>query len=466
MAGPKSGTWPALLAALLPWCLAATPNSCVHVPRREVLQGSSVAVPCSGADGLDGHHIRWYKDGQAVLLAAAPRSGRAVNGSSLHLTHLSLADSGCYQCSWKEGRWSSYAIRVIGPMSPPVLSDLQGNVLGPKLGSLVQGEPLELLCSPPQGFPAARLRWGATPSAKLISSGPGLLLRIDALERRHQGAKLRCTASQPVAGGASTSVTLDIFMAPEQVLLIRRGPLVAGVSAELECVAWGSRPEASLQWMLAGRPLTSAFTHWDGRNVSTATVTIRPTPADHGRRLVCAAANPKTPSVPPVQAERRLDVHYPPEVHLETCHAASAWACLHCRVDANPAPLRLSWTRDGELLRGIAPLSSVLRWRQKPGRLEHYVCMAENALGAGSSRPVGLVLLEKQGKTTLPVGLAASLLFLLALLLFLVAVLCTVAWWKRRRVLPHTSDQGPGRLHADTPWTEGNATPADFQKPV
>ncbi|KAH9378452.1 hypothetical protein HPB48_023144 [Haemaphysalis longicornis] len=192
---------------------------------------------------------------------------------------------------------------------------------------------------------------------------------------------------------------MGVAVAPEQVLLIRRGPLVAGVSAELECVAWGSRPEASLQWMLAGRPLTSAFTHWDGRNVSTATVTIRPTPADHGRRLVCAAANPKTPSVPPVQAERRLDVHYPPEVHLETCHAASAWACLHCRVDANPAPAaavldpgRASCSEESR------QLSSVLRWRQKPGRLEHYVCMAENALGAGSSRPVGLVLLEKQGK--------------------------------------------------------------------
>ncbi|KAL3212269.1 hypothetical protein MRX96_036031 [Rhipicephalus microplus] len=67
------------------------------------------------------------------------------------------------------------------------------------------------------------------------------------------------------------------------------------------------------------------------------------------------------------------------------------------------------------------PLSAVLRWRQRQGRLEHYACAAENPLGAGSSRPVGLILLEKQ-----------ALLLLLALLLFLVAFFCILAWNRRR----------------------------------
>ncbi|XP_075721441.1 cell adhesion molecule 4-like [Rhipicephalus microplus] len=244
--------------------------------------------------------------------------------------------------------------------------------------------------------------------------------------------KLRCTASRPVAGAASVAVTLDVFLAPVQALLVRRGPLVAGVTAELECVAWGSRPEPTLRWTLGGRPMASAFSHWDGRNVSTATVTLRPAPADHGRRLICAASNPKTPAIPSVQDSRRLDVHYPPEMQLETCSAAAGWACLHCRVAANPPPLRLTWTRDGEAMRDVPPLSAVLRWRQRQGRLEHYACAAENPLGAGSSRPVGLILLEKQGKATMSTPLAAALLLLLALLLLFVAFFCILAWNRRR----------------------------------
>ncbi|XP_037499318.1 nephrin-like [Rhipicephalus sanguineus] len=327
-------------------------------------------------------------------------------------------------------------------MTPPEITDSDGIAVGSKLGSLVQSEALELFCTPPQEFPSARIRWqlqdqwgpssSSAAGTTVLVSGTGSLLRIEALDRRHHGLKLRCTASRPVAGAASAAVTLDVFLAPVQALLVRRGPLVAGVTAELECVAWGSRPEPTLHWTLGGRPMASAFSHWDGRNVSTATVTLRPAPADHGRRLVCTASNPRTPAVPPVQDSRRLDVHYPPEVQLETCNAATGWACLRCRVDANPPPLRLTWTRDGEPMRDVPPLSAVLRWRQKQGRLEHYACAAENPLGAASSRPVGLILLEKHGKATMSTALTAALLLLLALVLLLVAFLCILAWNRRR----------------------------------
>ncbi|KAL3212270.1 hypothetical protein MRX96_036032 [Rhipicephalus microplus] len=204
-------------------------------------------------------------------------------------------------------------------MTPPEITDSDGNAVGSKLGNLVQSEALELFCSPPQEFPSARIRWqlqdqwgpssSAAAGTTVLVSATGSLLRIEALDRRHHGMKLRCTASRPVAGAASAAVTLDVFLAPVQALLVRRGPLVAGVTAELECVAWGSRPEPTLRWTLGGRPMASAFSHWDGRNVSTATVTLRPAPADHGRRLVCAATNPKTPAIPSVQDSRRLDVH-------------------------------------------------------------------------------------------------------------------------------------------------------------
>ncbi|KAL1472102.1 hypothetical protein MTO96_039535 [Rhipicephalus appendiculatus] len=67
--------WPALLVLVYPWCLqitagkspqlsfqaAAPPATCLHVPRREVLQGSSVSVPCASGDHDSGGQIRWYK---------------------------------------------------------------------------------------------------------------------------------------------------------------------------------------------------------------------------------------------------------------------------------------------------------------------------------------------------------------------------------------------------------------------
>ncbi|KAH7940747.1 hypothetical protein HPB49_005130 [Dermacentor silvarum] len=289
--------WPALLVVVYPWCLlvtagqshglsfqaAAPPATCLHVPRREVLQGSSVSVPCAGADHDNGGQIRWYKEGKPVL--PVQQGPLAINGSSLRLTQLGSADSGCYQCLRDNGRWSSYALEVIA-------------------------------------FPSARIRWqlqdqwgpasSAAAGTTVLLSGTGSLLRVEALDRRHHGMKIRCTASRPVAGAASAAVTLDIYPGPTSRRAYktkRRGPLVAGVPAELECVAWGSRPEPTLRWTLGGRPLASAFSHWDGRNVSTATVTLRPAPADNGRRLVCAASNARTPAIPPVQDSRRLDVH-------------------------------------------------------------------------------------------------------------------------------------------------------------
>ncbi|KAK8785191.1 hypothetical protein V5799_008443 [Amblyomma americanum] len=131
----------------------------------------------------------------------------------------------------------------------------------------------------------------------------------------------RLLSEAPSSPSAHCLSSSGVAVAPVQALLVRRGPLVAGVTAELECVAWGSRPEASLRWSLGGRPLASAFTHWDGRNVSTATVTLRPAPADHGRRLVCAASNPRTPAIPAVQDSRRLDVH-------SVIVAAMAWKSI------------------------------------------------------------------------------------------------------------------------------------------
>ncbi|CAN7943362.1 unnamed protein product, partial [Ixodes hexagonus] len=131
-------------------------------------------------------------------------------------------------------------------MVAPVITDEAGSLVGPELGPLVEGDSLTLLCLPPQVAPV-----GAT--------------------------------------------------------LVRRGPLVAGVTAELECVTWGSRPEALVSWTLDDVSLPTAFVHWDG-NVSTATVSLVPTANHDGQRLACSAANPRAQTLPPVQDSRVLDV--------------------------------------------------------------------------------------------------------------------------------------------------------------
>lgn len=103
--------------------------------------------------------------------------------------------------------------------------------------------------------------------------------------------------------GASDPVPVS----PVKAVLLRRGPLMAGVTAELECVAWGARPQAEIRWSLGGRPMPSAFVHWDG-NVSTATVSLLPRSAHNGQKLVCSASNPDIPDASPVQDSRLLDV--------------------------------------------------------------------------------------------------------------------------------------------------------------
>ncbi|XP_042144545.1 B-cell receptor CD22 [Ixodes scapularis] len=246
-------------------------------------------------------------------------------------------------------------------------------------------------------FSGALLRWRPDPRrlhGTSLSDGRALL-HIAALGRRHQGLVLLCTANHPVAGTASASVTLDMLLAPVGATLVRRGPLVAGVSAELECVTWGSRPEALVNWTLGGVSLPTAFVHWDG-NVSTATVSLLPTAGHDGLRLTCSAANPRAPTLPAVQDSRVLDVRYPPKARLEPCPAASTWSCLRCAAVSNPEPSEFTWFRDGIRIQGQA--SAVLRHRQRPSRIERFQCEARNVLGTGRSEQLALLLLERTGE--------------------------------------------------------------------
>ncbi|KAG0415513.1 hypothetical protein HPB47_007322 [Ixodes persulcatus] len=271
-----------------------------------------------------------YQDG--VLLSLADVQLQAANGdTALRLSHLTREDSGCYLCAREGGINSSVLLRVLSPMVAPAISDEAGSLVGPKLGPLVEGDSLTLLCLPPPEFSGALLRWRPDPRrlhGTSLSDGRALL-HIAALGRRHQGLVLLCTVNHPVAGTASASVTLDMLLAPVGATLVRRGPLVAGVSAELECVTWGSRPEALVNWTLGGVSLPTAFVHWDG-NVSTATVSLLPTASHDGLRLTCSAANPRAPTLPAVQDSRVLDVRSHgrgPEVVLTVVHG-----CLNDRV--------------------------------------------------------------------------------------------------------------------------------------
>ncbi|KAL3212272.1 hypothetical protein MRX96_036034 [Rhipicephalus microplus] len=86
-------------------------SSCIRNPQEE--RPACVDLwngPLATAPSRQGNLAGW-SEGKPVM--TVPQGHVAANGSSLRLTQVEAADSGCYQCWRENGRWSSYALEVI-----------------------------------------------------------------------------------------------------------------------------------------------------------------------------------------------------------------------------------------------------------------------------------------------------------------------------------------------------------------
>ncbi|KAM7300538.1 synaptogenesis protein syg-2 [Ixodes scapularis] len=183
----------------------------------------------------------------------------------------------------------------------------------------------------------------------------------------------------------------------------KQRPLAAGLAAEIECEAAGSRPAPVITWWRGKEKLpTSHFKILLIGNRIFSVVAYTPTREDNGKKLRCLAENPNLIGSS-IEASYILDVYYKPVVRLQLGKRLRLEEIfqgqdlyLECSIDANPSVSEVVWRFEGREVRSN-PAAKVITsnqslvfqaiQRQNAGR---YICVAINSEGESESNEVHL----------------------------------------------------------------------------
>ncbi|EEC14980.1 sidestep protein, putative, partial [Ixodes scapularis] len=224
-----------------------------------------------------------------------------------------------------------------------------------------------------------------------VRSSPWSLIRSGTLEAGPQGM----ASNVAVSGAALKPSTVRIRS--------KQRPLAAGLAAEIECEAAGSRPAPVITWWRGKEKLpTSHFKILLIGNRIFSVVAYTPTREDNGKKLRCLAENPNLIGSS-IEASYILDIYYKPVVRLQLGKRLRLEEIfqgqdlyLECSIDANPSVSEVVWRFEGREVRSN-PAAKVITsnqslvfqaiQRQNAGR---YICVAINSEGESESNEVHL----------------------------------------------------------------------------
>ncbi|KAL6254590.1 hypothetical protein P5V15_014642 [Pogonomyrmex californicus] len=169
--------------------------------------------------------------------------------------------------------------------------------------------------------------------------------RQDALSSEQSRLLVRVKPRKPQLeyGGAELGATLT---------------LKDGQEAMIACVSRYGNPPAVIKWFVGNDEVEPAAvqsnaTEVDNRKTWAAhsVLRVRGQRENHGLPIRCVAVHPT--SLTPIGTESRLDIHYSPEVRLETNpqplsaapEDSASFLSLKCLADANP-PASIKWFKD------------------------------------------------------------------------------------------------------------------------
>ncbi|XP_050045135.1 synaptogenesis protein syg-2-like [Dermacentor andersoni] len=337
--------------------------------------------------------------------------------AALNVDRLRSSDNGTYVCSvdFKMG-WTRTAIVhlvVVVPPKRPLITDENGTEIRNLTRPYEEGEDLTLVCDVYGGQPEPVVTWwrGSQLLQQALSRAPdghsrATLLRLR-LARTDYRAKLTCRATNSNVSEPSTaSIIVNMHLQPIAVEIKgNRGPLSAEMSTQVICQVEGSRPPASVRWLLGSRELSDYATRATSSETTLSVLSFVPSAWHHGESLRCLASNTFCTRQPetPMEDFWRLDIHYAPIIELRLGIGLNA-AHLHegmdvyfeCHVRANPPVGEVSWTfndRDLHTNAGrdiiVSNQSLALRSvnRTNSGA---YACHAANSEGEASSVSHGL----------------------------------------------------------------------------
>ncbi|XP_054933189.1 neural cell adhesion molecule 1-like [Dermacentor andersoni] len=445
-------TRPRLSAWILRWALTCL---ALRGPRpgiafEDAIVGPSAVTSRVGGDAALPCHLRhvtqdswamsvsWFKRGlsgpvytidmgsgnflQARHRPAHLWAGRAYFSSAdepalLMIGDVAAVDAGLYVCSalFPDGGERNSTVRfvVVVPPETPVIRDRFGNKVGKVAGPYREGESLTLTCEVSGGVPEPTVTWWRNSTKQLHhtvdSSSPGVTrstMELAQLHRHDLNVSFVCKASNHNETYVVTSsVTIDLYLKPSMVRIrSKQRPLAAGLPAEIECEAAGSRPAPVITWW-CGKAKISAdnikVMPIGNRVFSVATYT--PRREDNGKRLRCVAENPGIAGSF-LEASYSLDVHYKPIVTLqlgkrlrleEIFEGQDVY--LECSIDANPRVSEVVWRFEDSHEVHSNPAAKVITSNQSlvfqaiqrlnAGR---YTCVAANSEGESVSNELHL----------------------------------------------------------------------------
>nr|XP_053630825.1 uncharacterized protein LOC128687391 [Cherax quadricarinatus] len=386
---------------------------------------SSDTLPVYSYDAREGEFtsgVRWADEG---LLGRRAFFMPTAEPPTLTLEPVHARDQGVYTCRvdyrLSPSTTAYVNLTVVIPSGPPMIL-WGGHGAVSVVGPLVEGERAHLTCRSIGGRPPPQLTWirrgqRLSPLSYNATVDPSTgMYQVEAAvsivgSRELLGSTLSCHARTPTHAHAdllqpqTASVVVNVTLSPVEVRVVGGGAGVrAGTILRLVCRAAGSHPPAHLTWWRAHARLPHV-THAveAGGNVTTATLTMEVDRSHNGVTLACTAANPALPRAHHLTDTVKLNVLYPPIVHLSMGRPLDPGSIkegddvyFECNIVSNPAYQRVDWYHNGVLVGHnvtsgvvVSGLSLVLRHLRR----EHsgsYTCGAANPEGYNTSNAVTL----------------------------------------------------------------------------
>ncbi|GAB1865789.1 Leucine-rich repeats and immunoglobulin-like domains protein 3 [Camponotus japonicus] len=251
--------------------------TCDEYPKPRIIQepmsqmsikGNNVTLICRVSSTADAPlHFIWKHNNVELNGAnlqtniSSSESGATEATSMLHLTNITHADAGKYQCMVTNNYGTAYSAKamlnvLVYPSFTKIPHDIRANAGSTaRLECSAEGQPSPQIAWQKDGgndFPAARER-------RMHMMPTDDVLFIVNVKMADNGI-YSCTA-QNLAGIIIANATLTILEAPSFVKPMENKEIMVGRSIVLECMAGGS-PRPKLSWRKNGSPLQATERHF------------------------------------------------------------------------------------------------------------------------------------------------------------------------------------------------------------
>ncbi|XP_072746306.1 neural cell adhesion molecule 1-B isoform X2 [Anoplolepis gracilipes] len=357
-----------------------------------------------------------------------------VKPAELQIDPLESTDGGVYRCrvDFKNSPTKNQKINltVIVPPKKPMIYTGASRSLAKIPQPFNEGSEMSLLCEVIGGSPPPKVTWhfeGKILDDSYTQEHEDITInRLDIrkVTRDFLRAKLICKASNTqLISPVTSEIILDVNLKPLIVNITnKRSHLSALRTYEIECISWGSRPEAVITWWKGAHQVKHMARNFaDNPNVTRSVLSYVPTIEDDGKFLTCRAENPVVPNSA-LEDKWLLMVYYVPVVSIKLGSSLKANdinegddVYFECDVRANPKTYKLLWFKDNKELHQNATAGIIVPGGQSlvlqsvtKASAGEYSCMAVNVEGKSTSRSVTLEVMYapicKDGSSTQVVG--------------------------------------------------------------